>query len=226
MIRFLLFASSRYFFEIATIAVLFTFANRALALVAPFTEDFSEDASGWVSDGTNAIVWHRDGGVENQPFISTTATVSAACNIVFRGNSANDASDGAFAGNWLAGGVTAFRAYVRHDAPMPLNFFVRLNAGGMGYAASSNPIEVKPHEWVLISIPIVDSLGPTGIWQSYEGAGLKFSSVFTSIKDVQVGLDAAQPTETMGHAYHVSLAYVSMAILQFTQCQKAEPQQQ
>lgn len=219
-----MFRKSRYFFGIFVMTVTFAFASHASALVVPFTEDFSEDAAGWISNGTNSLTWHKEGGIENQAFISTTATVNAGLDIVFRGNSTHFASDGAFVGNWLTAGVTTFKAYVKHDAPVPLNFFVRLNAGGMGYAACSNPITVKPNEWVLISIPIIDSLGPSGIWQSYEGAGKRFEAVFASIKDIQVGLDVAQPADVVGNTYHVGLAKVSTDVLKFAKCPKADSQ--
>lgn len=180
------------------------------AVVVPFTEDFTTNASGWVANTTNILTWMPTDGVTNGSYISTTTTVdtNGFGTIIFRGNNTNDASGDAFVGNWLAGGVTLFTAYVRHDAPVALNFYVRLDAGS-GRAASSSPISIEPNEWVLISLPIIDSLGTNGVWQSY-GAATNFAQIFTNIQNVQVALDAGQPPAAAGNTYTVGLDQVSV----------------
>lgn len=173
----------------------------------PFTEEFATNASGWVYGISNAPTWFSTGGVTGGSYISGTATIdtNGFGPIVFRANNANDASGDAFVGNWLAGGVTLFTAYVRHNAPTNLFFYVRLDRGA-GNAASSNPLEVAPNTWSQLVIPITNSLGTNGqVFQSYGAAGTNFNAIFTNIQNVQVALSSGQDPITIGQTYTIDL---------------------
>lgn len=172
----------------------------------PFTEEFATNASGWVFGTSNAPTWFATGGVLGGSYISATATIdtNGFGPIVFRGNNANDASGDAFVGDWLAGGVTLFTAYVRHNAPTNLNFYIRLDRGA-GNAASSNPLEVAPNTWSQLVIPITNSLGTNGVFQSYGAAGTNFNAIFTNIQNVQVALSSVQDPVTVGQTYTIDL---------------------
>lgn len=170
----------------------------------PFTEDFATNASGWVYGTTNLPTWFATGGVGDGSYISGSATIdtNGFGPIVFRGNNANDASGDAFVGDWLAGGVTLFTAYVRHNAPTNLFFYVRLDRGA-GNAASSNPLEVAPNTWSQFVIPITNSLGTNGVFQSYGAAGTNFNAIFTNIQNVQIALSSGQDPITIGETYTI-----------------------
>ena len=180
--------------------------------VLPFTESFGTNTSNWLNGSSQAPNWSATGGEGGGGAIFTSGTIdtSGFGPIIFRGNNSAGASGGAFVGNWLAAGVTQLQAYVWHDAPVALNFYARLDKGA-GSAASSNPLLVAPTTWTLLTIPIVDSLGTAGVFQSYGAAGAGgFNAIFSDIKNVQIALGAAQDASTQGQTYNVGLDGVSM----------------
>lgn len=182
------------------------------ALVNPYTETFATNNADWIVGTTTPAPWFSTGGVDDSGYIGTTATITTGGfgPIVFRGNAASNASDDAFVGDWLAGGVTLFTAYVLHDAPVSLNFYVRFDAGA-GAGASGNPIEVPTGVWTEIIIPIVDSLGTDGVFQSYGAAGAGgFGVIFSNIQNVQIALSSGQDPLTVGETYNIGLDNVSV----------------
>jgi hypothetical protein len=179
----------------------------ASALVVPFTEDFSAGNSSWSTGNTNvAAGWSAAGGVLDGSYITSTGTVltTGFGAIVFRGNAAADASGDAFVGDWLTGGVGAFSAFVRHDAPTSLNFYARLDAGA-GRAGSSIDFSVPSGTWFQLNIPILDA--PTS-FQSY-GAGT-FATVFNNIQNVQIAISTNQAPAVVGQTYNIGLDQVSV----------------
>ena len=191
---------------------IFLLTLQAQAVVNPFTEDFATNDANW-RNGTNGIpLWFATGGVTNGSYITASGTIdtNGFGPIVFRGNNANDASGDAFVGDWLAGGVTLFTAYVRHDAATNLFFYVRLDRGA-GNAASSNPQEVAPNQWTQLVIPITNSLGTNGqVFQSYGAAGTNFGVIFSNIQNVQIALAANQDPSTVGQTYTIGLDQVAV----------------
>jgi len=188
---------------------LFTATPRATALIVPFTEDFTSGASNWLNGSSAAPTWSATGGVDDGGYISAPGAISAGGfgTIVFRGNAAVDASGDAFVGNWLTGGVSTFSAFVRHDAPVALNFYARLDAGS-GRAASSVDFSVPSGTWFQLNIPITEAS-----FQSYGAAGTgtaAFNSVFSSILNVQFALSSTQDPSTAGQTYNVSLDRVAI----------------
>jgi len=196
---------TRYLFVV--LAVLIAAAVPTTALVVPFTEDFAVGNSNWTTGNTNiAAGWSATGGVLDGSYITSTGTVltTGFGAIVFRGNAAADASGDAFVGDWLAGGVSNFSAFVRHDAPTALNFYARLDAGA-GRAGSSIDFSVPSGSWFQLNIPIVDA--PTS-FQSY-GAGT-FATVFNNIQNVQIAVSTNQAPAVIGQTYNFSLDRVSV----------------
>jgi hypothetical protein len=188
---------------------LFTVTPRATALIVPFTEGFTSGASNWLNGASAAPTWSATGGVDDGGYISAPGAISAGGfgTIVFRGNAAADASGDAFVGNWLTGGVSTFSAFVRHDAPVALNFYARLDAGS-GRAASSLDFSVPVGGWFQLNIPITEAS-----FQSYGAAGTgtaAFNSVFSGIQNVQIALSTTQDPSTAGQTYNVSLDRVAI----------------
>lgn len=181
---------------------------RATALIVPFTEEFTTGASNWLNGSSAAPTWSATGGVDDGGYISAPGAISAGGfgTIVFRGNAAADASGDAFVGNWLTGGVSTFSAFVRHDAPVALNFYARLDAGS-GRAASSVDFSVPVGGWFQLNIPVAEAS-----FQSYGAAGTgtaAFNTVFGGISNVQIALSSTQDASTAGQTYNVSLDRVS-----------------
>jgi len=183
--------------------------NLQAVSVLPFTESFEVNSSGWVYGTSTAPIWATSGGAVGSAYISGSASVigTGFGTIVFRANDANNASGDAFVGNWLSAGVTAFSAYVRHNADVALNFYARFDAGA-GRAGSSVNFLVSPNNWTLLQLPIVNEITS---FQSYGAAGTgqaAFNTIFGGIQNVQIAL--AADTANAGKTVTVDLDGVSM----------------
>ena len=183
--------------------------NLQAVSVLPFTESFEVNSSGWVFGTSTAPIWATSGGAVGSAYISGSASVigTGFGTIVFRANDANNASGDAFVGNWLSAGVTAFSAYVRHNADVALNFYARFDAGA-GRAGSSVNFLVNPNSWTLLQLPIVNEITS---FQSYGAAGTgqaAFNTIFGGIQNVQIAL--AADTAHAGKTVTVDLDGVSM----------------
>lgn len=191
---------------VTAMAAMMLSAGAARALIVPFTEEFTSSNSNWLDGSSSSATWISSGGVSGGGYIEALGTISEAGfgSIVFRGNNAADASGDAFVGDWLAGGVTIFSTFVRHDAPVALNFYARLDAGA-GQAGSSVDFSVPSGEWFQLNIPIVNS--PSS-FQSY-GAGT-FNSVFSNMQNIQIILSTTQDPVTVGQTYTIGLDNVSV----------------
>lgn len=162
-------------------------APSAMAATVPFTEDFSSDSANWRdAAGVNPLGWVSTGGPDGGAFARGTFSFASSgvqdTPAVFRGQSSFGSSGGAFVGDWLGGGVTEFRALVRHDAPTDLTFFGRF-ASPFNFPAmvAVFPSVVSPHEWTPISV----LLAPSNFIA--EGPST-FNGVFGNVGNVQLGV--------------------------------------
>lgn len=161
--------------------------------VTPFTETFDTDASNWLdNDSTPGPPdYFASGGVDDSGYISFTAPsfnsgaggFGDPLKIMFRGNASADASNDAFVGSWLGGGIQSFRVTIRHDHDATLNLYARIDAGAGAAASLANVYAIAPDTWTTITIPITDSNPP---FTSY-GAG-SFNGVFSNVQNLQIGL--------------------------------------
>ncbi|MEM9384844.1 MAG: VPLPA-CTERM sorting domain-containing protein [Pseudomonadota bacterium] len=168
--------------------------------VSTFTETFNTDDSNWLDGTSQTPIYNATGGIDDSGFISYLAPPFNSGGggfgdpllIMFRGNDANDASGGAFVGDWLASGVTSFSVAVRHNADTALNFYARLAGfGGAGASLSNDSIfEIAPDTWTTISFDIVDSDPP---FVSYGSS--TFEGVFSNILNLQLGLYLPENTD-------------------------------
>lgn len=160
------------------------------AVDVPFTEAFVSSSSSWRdASGADALGFSPLGGADGGGFATTTFNfVDNAPNdtpALFRGQSAYGSSNGAFVGDWLAGGVTEFNAFVRHNAEgQNLTYFARFaspfNFPAM-VAVTSPP--VPANEWTQIRV----LLSPGNFIP--EGPS-SFDGVFSNIGNVQIGVMA------------------------------------
>lgn len=190
-------------------ALAFMFVDLATAgPVSAFTEDFAIDAAQWRdSTGASTLGWAPNGGPDGGAYVATSmnfvGTASNATPILFRAHDEFNSSLGAFVGDWVAGGVNTFSAYVHHDAPMALNFFVRFS-GPENFPASAKVfvIPVAPNTWTELSMPLPD---PTLV---FEGP-FSYGQVFSNIGHVQMGV-SAQGIAGQDQTIHFGLDKVSI----------------
>lgn len=164
-------------------------AATASAATVPFTESFTADAANWRNGtGVALATWAATGGADGAGFISDTFSFAQSIEgdtpILIRGQSSYGSSGGALFGNWLTDGVTEYRVAVKHDAPVPLNFFTRFaSPAGFPGAIGLGFVPVMPRTWTELVIQI-DPANPQFI--SFEGSD--FHTVFSNVGRVQIGV--------------------------------------
>ena len=77
----------------------------------PYSEGFEAGANGWTDIANDALNEVATGGVDGSAYVNTSYSFNGSADgdlaVLFRGNApGQNASGGAFAGDWLAGGVT------------------------------------------------------------------------------------------------------------------------
>ncbi len=117
----------------AAFAVAAMASSSAVAVTVPFSESFDSSVENWTDSVIAPMTFVGSGGADGGGYASTTFDYSAFSSpfgggpIVARGNGANNASGGAFVGDWIDAGVLALTANVRHDSPVPLSYSARLS---------------------------------------------------------------------------------------------------
>src|SRR3972149_11100900 len=101
----------------------------------PFTEHFAGSVSDWAdASGLSLLTYVPSGGPDGSSYASTDFIFAGAGGgpggssvVLFRGQDEFASSGHAFEGNWISDGVDRLTAQVRHNAPLPLNFFTRFS---------------------------------------------------------------------------------------------------
>lgn len=186
-------------------AVLACSAARVSAATIPFTEDFPVDNANWQDVAFAPAAFHAAGGPDGGSYASGTVNflnnIAGDFPLVLRGEQANNASGGAFFGDYIAEGVSGFAISVRHDAPVPLNFFARFATPNPGFAGIAIPFfPIAPNTWTDFFIPIFDG-SPNFI--SFEAGS--FASVMNNIVKVQVGVEAPDTLAGLDQAFTIDI---------------------
>ena len=184
--------------SIALAAVL-TAAGSASA-ISPFTETFPTGDANWRGD-TNAVAlgYTPTGGVgaEQDGFVSssfnfvdsTGGGFGGGVQTLFRGEAFNNASNGAFVGNY--NNLDAVSFWVRHDFTEPVNFFIRLSSAinfpSVNFQA---PNAVQPNTWTEIVAPLDAS--------QWVLTGTPFEAVLADIGNFQLGVDRLDQSNLPG----------------------------
>jgi hypothetical protein len=170
---------------------LFLLPSVGLALTYPFNENFEAGTADW-RENANANVNHvASGGVYDSGYVTTEFSFTSADNLqeaIFRGQNNFDSSGDAFVGNWLAAEVSRLRAFVRHDTPVPLEFFVRIATSGNSPAVSfTQPLPVSPgSSWTKLDFDI-SFANP---FRTNEGPPTLafYNNVMANVGNVQIGV--------------------------------------
>jgi len=168
------------------IAAILVFPMAATATIVPYEEAFPTGPAGWSKDsaGSLSLDWAAVGGSDGGGFVSHTFNfLNSPTNStppILHGNPT--ASGGAFAGDWIADGVTEFSAMVKHEAGFPLTFFMRVapmfGPGAVGLIFAPVPSGV----WTPISWGIFPG-NPQTIFE-----GTTFPQAFGNVARVQIGV--------------------------------------
>jgi hypothetical protein len=188
------------------------FCHPARATV-PFTEDFASGVSNWGDgSGVSLATFVANGGPDGSAFASSTATAFNFADdnpvVVFRGQHAFNSSSHAFEGDWLGSGINQFSAYVWHDAPVALDFFVRFaTASNFPGTAADDGTQVSPHTWTKLSYDI----SPSNPFLFPEGPPSFFDATFTSVGNIQIGFSVPVGFGADSNTYTFGLDQPSIA---------------
>lgn len=173
-------------------------ASVSLGSVSPFTETFESGANNWVMGSFTAPTFVASGALDGSSYISSTADLNSAGQfglIVMRGHSEFNASGGAFAGDYLSGGIIRVSFDLRHNAGQDLGVALRVasptNFPGL---AIELPELVGSGEWVTLSFeldfsnPLLTLEGPPTLDF--------FNSVMSAVGNLQVSIDRPDGLDT------------------------------
>jgi len=166
-------------------------AQVASATTVPYVESFSTDAAGWENSVSDPLSYVATGGADGGGYASGNFNYNGYSSpfgggpVVFRASASDGASGGAFVGDWLTDGVGTISAFVRHDAPEALSFFMRVaTPANFPGAVISSMVSVLPNTWTEISWAI-DPLNPFCTPEGGSCAG-----ALSSVGNFQIGTNA------------------------------------
>ncbi len=165
-------------------------SSSVLAVTNPFAEDFLAGPEGWVqSDGITAPTFAGGGGPDGpaDSFISTSHNFlndsGGSTPILFQGSAALGSSGGAFAGDYIAAGVTQISFKIRHFASAPLSMYYRVAPQfGAGFVALDFAPNAFPGQWTTVTF----DLTPTSPQLIAEGTN--YNDIFSNVQLFQIGV--------------------------------------
>lgn len=164
----------------------------AAGVTNPYTENFEAGANGWTDIAGGALNEVATGGVDGSAYVNTAYSFNGSADgdlaVLFRGNApGQNASGGAFAGDWIAGGVTNLSFDIRHNGPAPLTFFARIATNTFGApfpaAVAVNFAPVFAGGFTTVSIDI-NPANPAFV--TFEESS--FETIFSNVGFIQIGV--------------------------------------
>ena len=175
---------SKHFREFYCFLLLSFAALPAQAARDLYIEDFTASAANWANFNSSGTLTHfASGGPDGGGYASGPRSFSGLPNgptdvtVILRARPGGiwNSSNNEFSRNWAAEGISDVSAYVRHDAPVPLTYFLRVAAGvgspGHVYTAG---ISVPSGQWTPISFNVLPTspqlVSPeNGTWETVFG---------------------------------------------------------
>jgi hypothetical protein len=175
-------------FTFAIVSFCVLFAGATKADVTTFTETFDNDNSGWLTAINTAPTYNPVGGPDETGAISFDASfLNLGMGTVFRDSfSMGNASDGAFAGDWVSSEVETLSFSFRHNVPAPVELFVRIAPPGNFPGAIAVPFgpPVLPNQWTDVTLSVVEG-SPNLI--SFSGGA--YGDIFPNVGNIQFGVN-------------------------------------
>ena len=185
----------------------------AQATTVPFSESFDSGVAGWENSVNNPLTFGATGGSDGGGYASGTFNYFGFANpfggpLVLRASAADNASGGAFIGNWTTSGVGTVTAMVRHNAPEALNFYLRIatasNFPGGVFQSTQN---IVANVWTQVTFQIV----PSSSFCTDEGPpGSSCPSALAAVGNFQIGTSAPAGLLDDNVAYTIDIDQVSL----------------
>jgi hypothetical protein len=142
----------------AAIITLAGTAAIASGSVVPFSESFDAGANNWLSGAFTPLTWNAAGAADGSSYVSANLDLNNAGPFgltVIRGQADQGASGGAFAGDYLAGGITTVSFDFRHNAGQDLGIALRVaQPANFPAFAVELPETVESGSWVTLSFEL------------------------------------------------------------------------
>lgn len=190
----------------AAVAATFSMIGSAQALTIGYTEEFPTNVAGWENSASAPLTWESSGGPDGSSNASTTFNWFGFSNpfgggpVIFRGASADNASGGAFVGNWLTGGVTTISAWFYQETGETLTPFIRFATSFNFPAAVINGTTPIPTDtWTEVLFDI-DPLNPLCF-----GEGVTCAVALSNVGNVQFGTNAPAALIATNQAYYLAI---------------------
>lgn len=193
-------------------------AGTAVAATGPFTETFGNDNANWGTGGDwqtfDPLAWAGSGGHDGGGYVTASDnfadfTPGGFPLTLFRGQDNYGSSGGNFEGDWIEGGIIEFSFWVRHDASVDLEYFVRFTPMGAN-APSMNLFFgdlVAPNTWTKLTATI----SPDNEDFVVGGGPNTYNTVFGNLGKIQLGADVS-PLAGIDQEFNFDLSQVSIAI--------------
>lgn len=166
-------------------------AAGASGSVSPFTESFDLGANNWLSGAFTPPTWNATGAMDGSAYISAQSDLNTAGPFgltLLRGQADQGASGGAFAGDYLAGGITSVSFDFRHNAGQDLGIALRV-AQPANFPAFAVELAspVQSGEWVTLSFDL-SFFNPL---VTIEGAPtpMAFNEIMANVGNLQISAD-------------------------------------
>jgi hypothetical protein len=166
----------------------------AEAATVPFTESFDSGVSGWENSLSFPLAHTATGGSDGGGYASGTYNFNGftpgfggSGPIVLRASAADNASGGAFLGNWLTDGVGSVSMMVRHDAPEAMQFYLRIATAANSPAGAFFSTQlVAANVWTQVTFPIA----PLASYCTNAGPPGACATALSAVGNLQVGTSA------------------------------------
>lgn len=196
------------------VAVVLGWAASAQALTLGYEETFDASNAGW-RDAINAPVgWNSSGGSDGGGYATQAYNYFGFSSpfgggpVLFRANASAGASGGAFVGDWLSERVDSVTIQLRHDAPEPLELFMRVATAGNFPGAVIPAFGVAlPGVWNEITF-LVDPNSPACIPE-----GGSCASALANVGNLQFGTNAPASLTGLDQAFTFDLDQVSFTVV-------------
>ena len=181
--------------------------STGLAAPTVVTEDFADNAN-WLSGSFGSLTLVATGGPDNGSYVSHDAAFrDIGQGTIYRGHDDFDASGDAFVGNWIAEQYAELSMFVRHSAPVAVNYFVRLAAPSNFPAAGVvSFVPVMPDVWTELGF---DVSSDSHQFTTFEGSD--FDTVFSNVGNLQIAVSVPAGFESDSAQFTFDLDKVSLA---------------
>ncbi|TVS04919.1 MAG: hypothetical protein EA423_07140 [Phycisphaerales bacterium] len=169
--------------------VSFAIASSASANLLDFIETFDTGAANWRNfDGSAELDWFPSGGPDGSAYASSVFNLTNFTGgfppVVIRAQTNFNSSNSAYAGDWIAAGVTGVSFDIRHDAPEAVSLTGRFATPANRGASTETAFQVQPGVWTTISIDLTE-----GSPDIISLGGLSYQAIFSNIGNIQLGFE-------------------------------------